>query len=352
MAGGIKKFNLHPTLQAMLLPDQGSQTLNEALQAKVRTSPGNKAIANLYVPANLVNGDVITIGSTTFEVDIINTDSGVNTANTAAGALTDSQNPALVTLGTAPATAINAGDLIRIENEILKVLRKLSTTEYVCARARCGTTIAAHAQNLDVFVSDAAPASNVPIGLVTTLTPAVFAAAFVAEFTNALAGAERATAKATPAALYDSYTVHRLESGTQLLFVKNTAGADSTAVSEDFANSTDNVWGAATFVGGSAPGVKACEAQQREVTAAEELVGAMHFAFPFTVRCVFVEVYVTATGQRVFFNGQVHIAYEDVVSTDIDLPASVVSLRNVGPASTAYITPFAATHTVRVLAFE
>jgi hypothetical protein len=322
--------------------------------AKVATRPGVCAQALLNLPANLVNGDVLTIEGVTFEVDIINTDSGVNTADVlATGALNGTDDTSLVTLGAAPATAINAGDFIRIENEIMKVMRKLSTTQYVVKRARCGTTLASHAQNLDVFVSDAVITSgNIPVGLVTTLTPAVFGPALVQEFNNLARGAfERPVAKASPTTLTDAWIAHPvLSAGQQILFTKRTAGADVTALTEEFANSTDNVWSAATNVGGQAAGVLASEVSERVPTAVEELLGEMHFAFPFTARFVQVNMRVTATGQQVFFNGAVQKGY--VESTDATLPATIVTVRNVGPASTAYITPFASTHTVQVVAWE
>jgi len=323
-------------------------------QDAVALSPGAKAVAVLYIPANLVNGDTITIDGEVFEVDIINTDSGVNIENVAASALNGTDAVSLLTTDGAPASVWEAGDLLRIENEIVKILRKLSTTQYVIARGRCGTTVATHAHNTDINESDAAPAANIPVGLVTTLTPAVFGPALVEEFLNAAAGAERATAKAPTAALSDAYTPVAIDNGSvqngQIVFIAAEAGEDDTAVAEEFSNSTDNVWGAATFTGGLDKAVARVTCVSRVPTASEELVGEMHFAFPFTVREVLVQMEVEATKQQVFFSGAVQKAYAG--SSDIPLPGTVVTLRNVGPASTAYITGFAATNRVKVLAFE
>lgn len=343
--GGIRLTSLSKEVVDRLL--QGVSDDGE-----VALRPGAKAIAVMYVPANLVNGDTIVVGADTFEVDIINTDSGVNTANDdATGPLNGTDAVSLVTVTAAPGTVIDAGALLRIENEILKVLRKISTTQYVCARGRCGTTIATHVKNTDVFVSDAAPASNIPVGLVATLTPAVFGPAFVEEFNNAIAGGERATAKAsTEYANFTAVPGIGLAVGQEIVLIANEPGVDLTATTEDFANSTDNVWGAATFTGGLEPASAAQECVERVPTASEELVGEMHFAFPFTVRAVLVQIRITATGQQLAFTGSVQKGY--VESTDATLPSTVVTLRNLGPASTAYIQPFAATHTVTVLAFE
>jgi hypothetical protein len=344
--GGIKIRNLHAEVQARLLAESG-------LAAMTATRPGVRASNVLNLPANVANGDVFTVDGTTFEIDIINTDSGVNTVDAAAGALAD-EAVSLVTLSAAPATPILAGALIRVENEIMKVSRKLSTTQYVVIRGRCGTTIATHLQNLDVFVSDAAPASNVPVGLVTTLTPAVAGPAIIEEFNNLAAGAERASSLAPPTTLTDEFQALPaslgLDAGQQILFVAREAGANTAAVSEEFANSTDNVWSAATFTGGVDAAVLGVAVAVRVPTAVEELLGELHVAFPFTPRAVTVEMTITATGQRVFFAGQVHIGY--IESTDAVLPDTIVTLRNEGAASTAYIAPFSVSHTVKVIAYE
>lgn len=349
--GGIKVENLHPSLVARLLADLGTGIAdNEALQARIGTRPGVRAMNLLVVPANVVNGDTIVVGADTFEVDIINTDSGVNTANTAAGALAGTGTHALVTLGGAPATAISAGDVIRIENELLLVLRKLTTTTYVCARAYGGSVIAAHAQNLDVFVSDSVPVGTISVPLVGTLTPAAFAPAFVAVFNFEPPDGESAPARtSTVGADFTALPTVGLDAGQQILVVKDEAGEDATATTEEFANSTDNVWANATMVGGVDPGVAASEASSRAATASEELVGEMHFFFPFDVRSAIVTVR-TSAGVVKAFAGTVLIG--QVESTDATLPATSVSVQNVGAASTAYAAPFAATDIVTVHAFE
>lgn len=343
--GGLDVGNLSPRLVARILPDQGSVALNAALRDSLAVRPGVCAVANLYVPANVVDGDTIVIGADTFIVDIINTSTG----STCTGLATGTADPTTLTLNQAPALTIAAGDLLLIESEILKVVRKISSTVYVVARGRCGTTAATHANGTTVKQSDAAHATYIPIGLVTTLTPAVFGPALVDEFTNAAtAGGEVCASKAPTENA--NFTAYALEVGQQILFKAIEPGVDVTATTEEFTASTDNVWGAATFTGGQDAAVLSSDIATRVPTAAEELVGQMHFAFPFTVREVIVQMVITATGQQVAFQGQVLKQYAE--STDVALPGTVVTLRNVGAASTAYITGFAATNTVKVLAFE
>lgn len=291
--------------------------------------PGAKAQALLQVASNVADGETVTIGTNVFEVDIINTDSGVNTANTAAGALDNVSNPALVTLGAAPATAIVAGEFLRIENEMLKVLRVLSTTTFVVARARGGTAIAAHAQNLDVFVSNAVPA-NIPVPLVITLTPTAFTAALVAEINNALAGIERAVAKAST--IYAS-VVASAPTVNEVLIVGASVGVLALATTETLAGA-NNAWSAATMTGGLAVGLKKVLRVSRVPTAVEVAVGKMYFPIDFTPSVVIVQVRVTATGVPVAWVGAKILA------------ANLITIDNSGA------TDWAATDTVDVVAYE
>lgn len=345
---GIRRANLDDRLKNLLLP-LSAATLNIGdvpVGSQLAIRSGVKASNVMIVPANVVDGDVITISTNTFEVDIINTDSAVNTANDASGALNGTDVHSTVTLGAAPATAISVGDVIRIENEMMLVLRKISTTVYIVARAYAATTIASHAQNLDVFVSNSVP-TNISVPLVTTLTPAAFGPAFAAVFNYVVAAGESQPARSS--SLAASYTAYSLLAGQQVLVVKNVPGVDTTATTEDFANSTDNVWANATLVGGVAPTVARCELASRAATSGEELGGAMHFPFSFTVRSAVVQVQ-KATGELVQFAGQVFVGWTET-TTEV-LPGSIVTVRNAGQVSTAYITPFAATDVVSVLAFE
>lgn len=346
--GGLKRRNLSKRLEAGLLPEQSTLALQLALQASLARRPGVRAVNTLYTPANLVNGDTITIGADTYEVDIINTDSGVNT-HTVTGALLGTGTVASVTLTAAPATALAAGDVIRIENELMLILRVISTTNVVVARAYAGSSIATHAANTDVFVSDSAPADNISVPLVTTLTPAIFGPAFEAVFNWTPPTGEDAPER-TQTEGVSNLVAYDLGSKLYMLFVAQEPGVNVTATTEDFSNSTDNVWANATMVGGQDALVGGVEIAGRAVTSAEELAGDMHFAFPFTVRAVVIQMFVTATGQKVDFTGDVVIAYAET-TTEV-LPATIVTVRNTGPASTAYITPFASTHTINVIAFE
>lgn len=327
--GGIRRTNLAQEVQNLLLSDP-------SYQGKLALSPGVKAQGLLRVAANVVNGETVTIGSNVFEVDIINTDAAVDTV----GAIDDETNPVLVT--TDGAHGKEAGDLIRLENEILKVISAPSTTTMVCARARCGTAIASHADNTDVYESDAAPASNIPVGLVTTLTPAAFTDALVAEINNALAGAYRLTAKAStifdPGANADDEdregkVVAVGPTDNEVLIVSALPEALALATTETLAGA-NNAWSAATMTGGRAAGIRSVQTVARVPTAVEVAVGKMYFDFPFTPTTVDVKVITTATGVAVAWGGSVAIAAGRVTLTNGTDP------------------DWAATDTVYVTAFE
>jgi len=319
----IEARHLAASLLARLLP-----AANQADRAVIR--PGTKASNVLRVAANVVDGETVTIGSDVYEVDIINTDSAVNTANVAGAAFDAVANPAVLTLGAAPATAISVGDYVRIENEIMQVLRKNSTTEYIVSRARGGTTIATHAQNLDVFVSNAVP-TNISVPLVTTLTPAVFTPALAAVINNALAGGERSVVRSST--IYGTFVATSLQTGAEMLLEAITAGVLATATTETLGGA-NNAWSAATVVGGSAAAVKKFGIQARVPTATEVALGVMTFVFDFTPSLVRPFVHTTATGITEAWNG------------GFTITGGRVRLDNAGA------TDWAATSTVTVQAFE
>jgi hypothetical protein len=266
------------------------------IQDKVAYCPGAYAGNVLSVPADVVDGETVVIGADTYIVDIINTDLTENTV----GALDDgSGGLSLVT-----ATGVHgrvAGDLIRIENEIMKVVRVPSTTTMVCARGRCGTTAATHVTASDIYVSDAVHATFIPVGLVATLTPTVFTAALVQEINNAKAGDERATAKAST--VYSAITASL--NGVNEVHIKgNTVGVLALATTETLAGA-NNEWMAATMFGGVAAGRRRFQTFTARVpTAAEVTLAKMFFFTTFTPTFGVVRMTTTATGLVLAYDGE------------------------------------------------
>lgn len=244
--------------------------------------PGNHAWGYLSVPANAANGDTVTIGTDVFEVDIINTDSTENTAN---GDFANTTDPLVVDLEgytTLDPLAL-VGALFRIENEILKVTAK---TDHIAtfARGRCGTTAASHADATDIYKSDAPP-TNIPVGLVTTLTPTVFLSALVAEI-NAGAGSAG-----------QSRLVTATKNSTVGMFIKSNAiGAAALATTETMGG-TNNAWIQGTsMVAGLAPGLKQVFYTSYVPTAADVTLDYLYVPLPFTPTFYEVGVRVTSSG--------------------------------------------------------
>ncbi len=308
-------------LSGYLFPSTG-------IQDRVSKHSGALAFGVLRSTADVVNGDTITIGTNVFEIDVINTDLTENTV----GALDDgSGGLSEVTMGGVHSR--DAGDLFRVENEIMKIVRVLSTTVVVAARGRCGTTAATHVTDSDVYVSDAAPAANTPVGVVATLTPTVWTAALVQEINNAKAGDERPTAKAST--LYGTI-IASIYAVDEVHIKALTAAVLALATTETF-NQAANDWSAVTMVGGQAVArLQYCVLPARVATANEVTLGEMWFFLPsgFTPRMVLVYVYTTSTKAPVAWIG------------DKTLAAGSILLDNTGG------TDFSANETVQVVAFE
>lgn len=239
--------------------------------------PGNHSWGYLSIPTNVADGQNVVIGSTTFQVDIINTDSTDDTANSD---FANTTNPLTVDLTTYTALDPLAvvGALVRIENEIMKVTAK---TGHIAtfARGRCGTTAASHADASDIYVSDANPAGVVPVGLVSTLTPTAYIPALVQEI-NALALGWTATANSTLGVFLKSDVI----------------GASSIATTETMAGA-NNAWiQGTTTVAGKAPGIKQVFFTSYVPSAADVALDYLYIPLPFTPSYFNVDVRVTSSG--------------------------------------------------------
>lgn len=158
--------------------------------------PVGGVVGILDVIANVADGETVTIGADVYELDVINTDSTDNTAGGSWNNVTDPLTVDLAGAGYANVRGvIGEGDLIRIENEIMKCTAIVGT-DHTFSRGRSGTANAAHADAEDIYISAApggpgAPPANFLVGLVATLTPTQFAAAwedeFIVESTEAVA---------------------------------------------------------------------------------------------------------------------------------------------------------------------
>lgn len=233
---------------------------------------GRAAMNILRLAANVVDGETITIGGSVYEIDIINTDSTINVTGVALNA-TDAET----TLAFA-GHGRKVQDLIRIDNEIMRVIAVLDVDTIRVARARAGTAIATHALAADIFTSNAAPASNIPIGLVTTLTPTVASAAIV----NAIND-------------YTTQEIAAVAISVNEILIRTKVGAvpRALACTETLAGA-NNVFAAATMYGATAQTIPGFAIVGRAANATEVALDHMLFFFPFTPAGLIVQVRTSA----------------------------------------------------------
>lgn len=254
-------------------------------------SPGLQAMAVLRVAANVADGETVVIGADTYEVDIINTDSTDDTGQVA-GDFNNVTDPLTVdmTLYTNINGVLAVGDLMRIENEILKVTDIVGSS-YTFARGRCGTTAAAHADGSDIYISDAPGMAHIPVGLVADLTPAVFTNALIDEI-NSDAGTEAVNAVDI--------------SDNIMLLLADAVGVNVTSLAHTLGGA-DNGWDTAALRDGQAAGLKRVITVARVPNAQEVALDRLMVPLPFTPTAVHVSVYTTATTLPVAWDGELVI---------------------------------------------
>lgn len=302
-------------------------------------NPGRQAMGVLHASGNMVDRETVTIGSNVFIATVVNTDSTKVTS----GAMVEEAVSLLTSDGAL--TGADAGDLVRVESEFMKVLEVLTATTRRVARGRCGTTIATHADATAIYVAVAPHASQIPFGMVATLTPAVWVPSLVAEINNALAGSYRATTKAStifdPGALTGNEVIDGLARTNKVIAVAGPATLDAmllySAIPEACVLATtetltNGAWTqGATMLGGAAPALLRTLTFTKVPTAAEVTHARLFFKVPFTPRHVSVVITVTSSGAPKAWTGNWLFA------------AGVLEINNAGGA-----TDWAATDTVVV----
>jgi hypothetical protein len=244
-----------------------------AILAAIAGDPGRKAVNVLRLAGNVASTETVTIGSDVYEINIVNTDT---TAVTAGGEANNTTNPIQLTCA---AHGRSVGDLVRIENEILKVLGVPTVNTMLLSRGHSGTTAAAHANGVAIYVAATqATAGRLEVGMVATLTPAVASVALAAVI-NA-----DGTAAVTATKISDN----------EVLLASDSVGAVVLACTETLATA-NNAWANATMYGGRAAGQRHFVMQSRVPTATEVALDDMHFCFDFAPTVIAALVRVTAT---------------------------------------------------------
>ncbi len=278
-AGGAPVLTVDPT-------GIDSPNIEGTPTGKIAYDPGSCAVNSLRVATDVVSAETVTIGTEVYEVEIVNTDS---TDNTAGGSF---NTTAVVTVlaATYPGLSTTLGSLIRIENEILRLIGTGTYLTY--SRGASGTTAATHANALDIYKGDGVTAGRIAVGLVTTLTPTAFTAALVGDINSQTAQSVTAT----------------LVSVNEILLSANAVGAVILATTETLAGA-NNAWAATAMYGGRAQAVRKFAIQTRVPKALDVTLGSMKFVYDFTPTLVQVFVVVTATpGVAVAWDGVVTIA--------------------------------------------
>lgn len=253
--------------------------------------PGRCAVNVLRVASNVAEAETVDIGGDTYEVEIVNTDS---TDDSADGDFNSTSDPLDVEVDSTTYPnlygTLAAGDLIRVENEIMRV-DHVDGDHVFLIRGQSGTTAAAHADANDIYVGDGIVA-GIAVGLVAVLTPAAFTAALVADVNGQ--GAEAVTAEKI--------------SDNEVLIYSDTPGAVTLACAETLAGA-NNEWAAAAMFGGAAQATRKFSVQTRVPTATEVALDQLHVVFDFTPSFVQAFVAPTATpGAYTAWDGAITIS--------------------------------------------
>ena len=291
----------------------------------------------LRVANDVVNGDTVTIGTDVFVVDIVNSNPAAGAAT--AAALANTSDDSVVT--TSVAHGLIVGDLIKVENEIMRVKAVRSTTVVYVARGASGTSVASHAAASTVKVSDApgvdVTAGRIPVGLVTTLTPTVFLAALVDDINTASAQAIGTDANVRKCAA--------IKDGNNTMYlIAQKRGVLALATTETLTDAS-NVWDAAVMSGGKNPSIRRMLSVARVPIAAEVTAGKLVIPVDFTPVSIQVRVVVTSTGAEKTSTG----AEWDgaiTITAPTGIQPGLVTLDNTGSVD------WAATDTVHVLISE
>jgi len=252
------------------------------------TTEGRPAIGTLRIAADVVAEETITVGDDVYRVAVVDTDS---TQNTSGGQLNNT-NP-IVGPVTIPAHGLIGGDVIRVESEFMLVTNRLNANQVTLKRGISNSTIAAHADGIDIFTEAVKGAGGIAVCMTTTLTPTVFTPRFVADV-NARGRN------------YPPYGAIQIDVNTVVFYNAVSQGGDAAvdatavAVAEDMSGS-GNAWDDATFVGGDVATNRLVVT--RVPIAAEVTKGLLHIVFPFTPTIDKINVQTTATGAVVAWDG-------------------------------------------------
>ena len=263
----------------------GGIKLSESDGAVLNHVPGLPAMGILEIGASVTAEDTFTIGQETLRIAVVNTDSGEDLADDLAADRAADYVPFTD-------HGLLGGDLIRVNNEIMRVTAPLAHGVIV-KRAACGTTLAAHDAEDDIFTEATPGAGGIAVGVVTTLTPTAVTPRIVASFNE--------ETRQNYAAI--EVSVNRADFITTLrpgVASEPAASADDATLADDAASGS-NAWESATLINGRTAGVQMTVI--RPTTSADVTNAVVRVYFPFVPIVEFVELYTESSRDRKAWDG-------------------------------------------------
>jgi len=253
---------------------------------------GCNQVASLRMAANVVDQEIITLGTDVFEFNVVATDTTHNIGEVVAGEMATGVVANTLTLVNAKATSIAVGDVLLCQAEYMLVTGKsigAANTALTVRRGYAGSTAATHAnaQQLDEAVQSVA-AGRIAVPITGTLTPTAVTPLLVKAVNAEGSAAQGVTATQISV---NSVVLSRAADGTQTTCSEGMTGGN---------NVID-----AKFRGGVQPGKSTMSVVSRVPTATEVTLGTMSFVFPFSVTTAQVYAVTTSTGATIAINGAI-----------------------------------------------
>lgn len=260
------------------------------IASSIAKHPGNLATAVLRISGNSAVADTITIGSDVFELDDITTDSTDtclndewdNSTDPCVIALNSTDYPVIGVGGSDP---VQVGDLVYIDSEYLRC-SLIEGNNVSFARAKCGSSAAAHANTANIYIATTPHVSNITIG-----SQAGGGAVNEATFTPLLVGTildDDGTAGQA-----NDVSVASLASGVTMLLVADEVGVVALATQVTGAN---KAWDHTAMRYGAAAGVKQIFVAAVVPDSEEATANVVYVPLPFDPTVVLVQVRVTSSG--------------------------------------------------------
>jgi hypothetical protein len=310
------------------------------LLSSIVKDPGAYATGVLRMSGVYEDGDEFTVGTDIFLVDAITTDSGDDTEggfwNNVTDPLTVTMTAALYpVIGVAGTGALLPNELVYIGTEYLRVTA-IAGNDVTFRRGACGSTPAAHANAVSIYVSGTRPISHLPVGVqadfaVAVVTPKLVAA--ILEPAGAVAQSQLVTATS-------------LDAGVELLLVAKALGPLALPTTQV---STNGLWDNATMDHGAVAATRQIF-KASIVPSANEVAGeALYIPLPVPPTSVLVRVVVTADGKELETAAALDVQKWDGAVTVVAAAAPIPAYVKITAGTTVKWT---AAHTLHILAIQ